>query len=102
MKIRYGCNFGGSELVVIQLSEEMADNVKLARELKQVIEKENIRRAYKGQPKIAYKITTSEKLVEQFPDVAAGDFKLTQENDMDQQLDLGRVFFTSNPVVGKE
>ena len=65
MKIRYGCKFGGNELVVIQLSEEMTDNVKLAQELKRVIAKENIRRAYRGQPKIAYKITTSEKLVEQ-------------------------------------
>lgn len=102
MEIRYGCSFGGKDLVVIQISEDMAGNVKLANELKRVIEKENIRRTHDGQPKIAYKITTSEKLVEQFPDVAAGDFKLIDKGGIAQEVDLGRVFFASCPVAGEE
>lgn len=86
-------------MIVIQLSENMTGNVKLAQELKQVIEKENIRRAHKGQPMIPYKITTSAKLAEQFPDVAAGDFKLVEEDDVDQELDTGHILFASSPVI---
>ena len=102
MKIRHGCKFGSEDLVIIRISEEMAGNVKLAEALKQVIAKENVRRVYHGQPKIAYKITTSEKLAEQFPDVAAGDFELVADDKIVQTIDMGRIFFASEPVVGED
>lgn len=100
-KIHFGCRFGGEELVVIQISEEMAGNEKLAYELQQVLEKDNIRRTYMGKPKVAYKIATSEKLAEQFPDVAAGGFQLTKDQKTVQEVDLGRVYFASQPVSRK-
>lgn len=101
-KVRYGCSFHSEHLIVIQISEEMAGNEKLARELKTVIEKENIRRSYHGESKIAYKIVTSEKLAEQFPDVAAGEFKLVDDRSAVQSVDLGQIFFASNPVGGED
>ena len=102
MEIRYGCGFASNELVVIQISAEIDGGEKLANELRQVIVKENIRRAYYGKQKIAYRITTSEKLVEQFPDVAAGNFQLVDRSDVAQAVDMGRVFFASRSVAGEK
>lgn len=101
-EIRFGCRFGGEEIVVIQISAGVEGNVELARELRYVIEKDNMRRAYMNRPKIPYKIATSEKLSEQFPDVADGSFKLEDSKEIEQMVDLGKVFFASKPVFGEE
>ncbi len=100
-EIRFGCAFGGQDLVVIQMAQTEG-NEALARELRTVLEKENIRRAYIGLPLIAYKIETSGSLTDRHPDVAAGGFKLTEEADVVQQVDMGRIFFPSSPVGGEE
>lgn len=99
--IRFGCDFGGQDMVVIQMTLTEG-NEALARELRTAVEKENIRRAYIGLPLIAYKIETSGSLTDRHPDVAAGGFKLTEEADVVQQVDMGRIFFPSNPVGGEE
>ena len=102
-EIRYGCRFGGDGMVVVQVSRELAGNVRLARRLLEALEKENMARAYHGEPLVPYKITTSEKLADQFPDVAAGEFELEDQPDTDQQVAIGRYFFTSRPAeVGWE
>ena len=52
---------------------------------------------------VPYKITTSEKLADQFPDVATGGFKLEDLPDADQQVAIGRYFFASRtPEVSRE
>ena len=102
-EIRYGCRFGGDGLVVVQVSRELAGNVRLARRILEALEKENMVRAYHGDPLVPYKITTSEKLADQFPDVAAGGFKLEDLPDADQQVAIGRYFFASGtPEVNRE
>lgn len=102
-EIRYGCRFGGDEMVVVQVSRELAGNVRLARRILEALEKENAVRAYHGEPLVPYKITTSEKLADQFPDVAAGGFKLEDLPDADQQVAIGRYLFASRtPEVSRE
>lgn len=102
-EIRYGCRFGGENLVVVQLSRELPGNVRLARRILEALDKENMVRAYHGEPLVPYKIATSEKLADQFPDVAAGGFKLEDLPDVEQQVDIGRYFFASKaPEVGRE
>ena len=101
-KVRYGCRFGGEHLVVIEISEELPSAAKLAYELKNVVKAENRRRAYRGESKIAYKIETSEKLAEQFPDVAAGGFRLVEDRNVVQSVDMGQVFFASDSVDGED
>ena len=102
-EIRYGCRFGGDGLVVVQVSRELAGNVRLARRILEALDRENAVRAYNGEPLVPYKITTSEKLADQFPDVAAGDFKLEDLPGVDQQVSIGRYFFASGtPEVGRE
>lgn len=102
-EIRYGCRFGGDEMVVVRVSRELAGNVRLARRILEALDRENAVRAYHGEPLVPYKITTSEKLADQFPDVAAGDFKLEDLPGVDQQVSIGRYFFASGtPEVGRE
>ena len=38
-EIRYGCRFGGDEMVVVQVSRELAGNVRLARRILEALEK---------------------------------------------------------------
>lgn len=102
MKIRYGCTFGSDNIVVIQISEEIDNRLLLANALRQVLQKENIRRVQKGEQRIAYKITTSEKLGEQFSEVADGSFRLQAEDEVIQEADMGITFWGSNPVLGVE
>ena len=102
MKVRFGCRFSGKELVVIQISEEIENSGEIANKLKQVLQRENIRRVQNGKEKIAYSITTSEKLGEQFPEVADGSFRLKPEDDAIQEADMGMMFFGSNPIIGVE
>jgi len=102
MKIQFGCTFHGEQIVVVQISEEIDNSLFIANEMKRVLQKENIRRERDGKPKIAYKIATSEKLGEQFPEVAKGGFRLTEDETIIQEADMGMVFFGSNPVLGIE
>lgn len=102
-EIRYGCRFGGEEMVIVQISRELPGNVRLAKRILEALDKENAVRAYNGEPLIPYKITTSERLADQFPDVAAGGFKLEDLPETDQQVAIGRYFFASRaPEVGRE
>lgn len=102
-EIRYGCRFGGEEMVIVQISRELPGNVRLAKRILEALDKENAVRAYNGEPLIPYKITTSERLADQFPDVAAGGFKLEDLPETDQQVATGRYFFASRaPEVSRE
>ncbi len=102
-EIRYGCRFGGEEMVIVQISRELPGNVRLAKRILEALDKENAVRAYNGEPLIPYKITTSERLADQFPDVAAGGFKLEDLPETDQQVAIGRYFFASRaPEVSRE
>ena len=102
-EIRYGCRFGGAEMVIVQISRELPGNVRLAKRILEALDKENAVRAYNGEPLIPYKITTSERLADQFPDVAAGGFKLEDLPETDQQVAIGRYFFASRaPEVSRE
>ena len=96
-EIRYGCRFGGDGLVVVQVSRELAGNVRLARRILEALDRENAVRAYHGEPLVPY------KMADQFPDVAAGGFKLEDLSDTDQQVAIGRYFFASRtPEVSRE
>lgn len=102
-EIRYGCRFGGEEMAIVQISRELPGNVRLAKRILEALDKENAVRAYNGEPLIPYKITTSERLADQFPDVAAGGFKLEDLPETDQQVAIGRYFFASRaPEVSRE
>lgn len=93
MKIKIGCSYGGKEIVIVRLSEEMKGAQEIARKLQRVLAFENAVRKSNGNRLIAYSIETAGGLCERYPEVAEGGFdgrKLETEEDTFFMTDRGR------------
>lgn len=89
MEIQFGCSYGSDNIIVIQISEEIESSLYVANLMKQLIQKENVRRLRKGEQKIAYKIITSKNMNEKYCDVASGLFYPKMEEGVIYEVDTG-------------